>query len=545
MKSKASLAVQLLKITFSLYIVVTISVTVLQMYTDWMRAENFLREDLQEVGNSIKQGVILAEWDFNNPQRDLIINGILELPTLIGVEVKGIKETELYGEKGDIVIQYKLVHVEEEAYDIGEMFVFSSSRIVFSRVRDGYVILLINAMIKSFFLWLIVIWVSKKLIQEPLSTLTEATKKLSLDNLETPGGTPIQINIQTKGNNELKILETAFNFMIHNLFFARKELKKINQHLEKLVEERTEKLNQKTVKLENSLNAQHQLNKQLQASQLQIEESHKQLQKQHQKLKDTQTQLVHSEKMASLGVLVAGVAHEVNNPVHFIYMYTHILQKDLGDLHAFLTDLLKEEQELIQYIERKFERFDQKIQNINEGSARIKGIVANLRAFSRLDEAELKEVKITEGILSTLLLIQTEYKKLVEFECDFQSEARILCYPAQLNQVFMNLLMNACQAIEKKQQENQDEKLGKILVQTLEKNHQLGVRVIDTGCGMSEDTQQKIFEPFFTTKEVGKGTGLGMSINYGVIEKHQGTIEVESHLGEGTTVTVWLPLETE
>ena len=139
-------------------------------------------------------------------------------------------------------------------------------------------------------------------------------------------------------------------------------------------------------------------------------------------------------------------------------------------------------------------------------------------------------------------MIKTEYKPFVNFESDFQSDPQIDCFPAQLNQVFMNIMVNGCQAIQKKQKDSKDPTLGTLTVRIQTEGGLLKIEFQDTGCGMSEEVKERIFEPFFTTKTVGEGTGLGMSISYGIIEKHHGTIQVKSELGTGTSITLSLPI---
>ena len=182
------------------------------------------------------------------------------------------------------------------------------------------------------------------------------------------------------------------------------------------------------------------------------------------------------------------------------------------------------------------------MQTIFNGSSRIKSIVADLRTFSRLDEAEKKTIAVVEGIESTIRLVQTEYKHTVVFKTDFQINPLVECWPAQINQIFMNVLVNSCQAIRLKQDTLNDDNPGVIIIRTLKMKSQLKIEFQDTGCGMSKDVLNKLFDPFFTTKVVGEGTGLGMSVTYGIVEKHHGEILVVSKEGVGTTVTVLLPL---
>lgn len=275
--------------------------------------------------------------------------------------------------------------------------------------------------------------------------------------------------------------------------------------------------------------------------------THLSLKKAYNQLQQMQLQLVQSEKMASLGTLVAGVAHEMNNPTSFIYTTTYNLKNNLSELKQFIFDLAGEDanEKFTQIFEGHFERLERNVFNISEGSNRIKNIVKDLRTFSRLDEAEQKRMNVVDGIRSTLNLIQTQYKKEVLFLEDFQVKPEIIGWPAELNQVYMNVIVNACQAIIAKQKETGEEIPGKLWIRTFHlgktENEQVGIQFEDTGLGMSKEIQSRIFDPFFTTKKLGEGTGLGMSISYGIIEKHKGTITVHSEEGKGTTVTLLLP----
>lgn len=258
-----------------------------------------------------------------------------------------------------------------------------------------------------------------------------------------------------------------------------------------------------------------------------------------------QAQLVQSEKMAGLGTLVAGVAHEINNPTNFVYGAAYHLDNNLKELKELIFNLAGDDadKEFIEMFEKRFEKMNRNLGNIQEGSERIKTIVNDLRNFSRLDEGEKKEVHVSEGILSTLHLIQTQYKKEVEFHCDFKEDPAIVCWPAQLNQVFMNIMSNACQAIVKKQSTEQLDSPGSLTITTYTAQGRLIIQFEDTGCGMEQDVKLKMFDPFFTTKGVGEGTGMGMSISYGIIERHDGKFEVESQPGVGTTIRLVLPID--
>lgn len=264
-------------------------------------------------------------------------------------------------------------------------------------------------------------------------------------------------------------------------------------------------------------------------------------------LKEAQQQLVMAEKMASLGQLTAGVAHEINNPINFVSANIKPLKEDLADILECINkyeSVIKENKLETQFAEvQKFRnKMDigfsmQEIQNllkgIEEGANRTSEIVKGLRNFSRLDQNLIKKTDLNEGIESTLTLLHSLYKDKIEIKKNFGKIPEVECFPGQINQVLMNILSNAIQAIPEK---------GEIFIETREEEGTIKISIRDTGGGMSEATKQKIFDPFFTTKEVGKGTGLGLSISYGIIEKHNGKIEVNSVIGKGTQFIITLPI---
>ncbi len=265
------------------------------------------------------------------------------------------------------------------------------------------------------------------------------------------------------------------------------------------------------------------------------------LEKQHKDLKAAQTQLVHSEKMAALGTMVAGVAHEINNPVNYVYLSSEALQRDLRKFKAEIQEMTdSDDEETNEYFSDYFNKFHKSIDNILEGSARIKTIVQDLRIFSRLNEAEKKTIFLQEAVESSLRIAKTQYKE-IEFITNFRSERIVECYPAQLNQVFLNILINGCQAVHKRLNETDDQLMGIIQMHLYDTYNETVVSFSDNGIGMSEEEKKRVFEPFYTTKPVGQGTGLGMSISYSIIEKHNGYIKVQSERGKGTVIEIHLP----
>jgi signal transduction histidine kinase len=248
--------------------------------------------------------------------------------------------------------------------------------------------------------------------------------------------------------------------------------------------------------------------------------------------------------MASLGTLTAGVAHEINNPANFAHAGAQILSAGLGDLEAFLVTLAGEdaESEVIGSISDRINQLRSQTGVVLDGTSRIRDLVKDLRIFSRLDEADNKAVHLADSIRATVALVQTQFLHSVTVKVDLKEDPLLECWPALLNQVFMNLIVNACHAIEEKQQETKDLSPGLLTIYSEIESEILKIHFDDTGCGMSDAVIARLFEPFFTTKEVGKGTGLGLAISYGIVEKHGGRIDVHSKLGEGSRFTVCLPL---
>ena len=381
---------------------------------------------------------------------------------------------------------------------------------IFAPVQDLKKVLLAAVTLSTLLVGFLTYSIARR-ITIPVKQLIRGARVLAGGDLEQ--------RVQVVSKDEIGELAATFNEMAHSLQDRSQALIELNKSLEKKVRERTNEL----------------------------ERTGKEVHEAYQELKDTQVQLVQSEKMASLGQLVAGIAHEIKNPLNFIYGNTGFLRQYINRLEEVIqfyekrSELQEEDRKILDSLHQRInytfmlEDLDRLVSNFEEGAERIHSIIGDLRTFSRMDVDETRKVDIHEPLDLALNLLHNEYRDRIQINKQYGVLPSLECHLGRISQVFMNLLSNACQAIP-------DE--GEINIRTSVSNGCALVDIEDTGCGIHAENLSKVFEPFFTTKPVGEGTGLGLSISYGIVQQHKGSIEVESTIGRGTRFRVQLPLRT-
>lgn len=364
-----------------------------------------------------------------------------------------------------------------------------------------------------------------------IALLEDGAKRLSQGDLSS--------RVEVTGEDEIASLGAAFNHMAD---WIQEDMDTMLRS-ERELQERNDRLNEAMVEAQQHAKV--------------IEFAAKEREKQNKQLVEMQSQLLQSEKMASVGQLAAGVAHEINNPVGYVNGNMSTLSAYIDDVKALDRTFMKFRAAVLdgnmvrgrelaaeigrfredKDVEFVFEDITKLLAESREGLERVTSIVRDLKHFSHVDEAERREFDINKGIESTINVAWNEIKYKAEVRRNYSELPPVFCYPQQLNQVFMNILVNAAHAI------SGDNGKGVIGIRTYQREDSVFIEISDNGSGIPEDKIDKIFEPFYTTKPVGKGTGLGLSMAYSIINKHKGDINVRSSVGEGTTFTIRLPLD--
>jgi signal transduction histidine kinase len=473
------------------------------------------------------------------------VEEVMKNPGLVYARVRDIDGVVLAqgGESSKLALPFSADQVVDDATD-GVFDTYSEIRvsgITYGRVELGLSISEIYATLataRKWATWIAVLemglvalfsFVLGTYLTRQLKSLKQAAERVA------DGDVGFQVSV--KGRDELGQAADAFNNM-------SQRLRKFNDELEQRVVQRTEELVQVQQQLQTDIAKRKRVEVALQ------QEKQQQLELIH-KLEQAHNQLLQSEKLASIGQLAAGVAHEINNPVGYIGSNLGTLAEYQQDLFKML-DVYESLEPLLQYDDWALQRIHKIKQSVRldhlrqdvpnllaesqQGVTRVRQIVEDLKDFSHADEGEWFEAELHQGLESTLNIVNNEIKYKAEVIKEYGELPRIMCQAPQLNQVFMNLLINAAQAIEEH---------GVITLRTGIEQDWVWVAISDTGQGISPEHLKQIFDPFFTTKPVGSGTGLGLSMSYGIVKAHGGRIEVDSELGKGTTFRVWLPVRQD
>lgn len=470
---------------------------------------------------------------------DAFVNEVLKNPDLVYARVLG-PDQQLFAEAGmpealsaDFAADQEVESVDDGIFDTYALV--AEGGVVYGRVELGLDINLLrqtiaeaeqrSALIAAMEMGLVALFsfILGTYLTRQLQGLRKGAQQISAGELD--------INIPVKGKDEIADVARAFNVMASDLEEASRrrdqyeaELEELNRSLEDRVKQRTH----------------------------QLVEKNKELLQANDEIKKTQAKLVQSEKMASVGVLAAGVAHEINNPLGFVMSNLSTLEeyvknyRELLGAYETLFSLKDSQERKAQYAKIKSlveeydlafmnDDLDDLLKDTHEGSVRVKEIVKGLKAFSHVDSAEeMQLTDLNECIETTLKVANNEIKYHCEIVTDLGDIPQVNCIPGQIKQVLLNMLLNAAHAIKEQ---------GRIEIASVFREEAVEISIRDNGCGIAKDELGRLFEPFFTTKEVGKGTGLGLSISYGIIvDDHHGDIRVESELGVGSCFTIVLPI---
>ncbi|WP_415905325.1 sensor histidine kinase [Neptuniibacter sp. QD48_55] len=516
----------------------------ISMTLDYLRTTNYegLTKRAQTTATLFATTSKDAVLSYDLASLEAFVSEVMVNPDLVYARVLG-PENIVFAEKGSADVLSKPFYADQSVSTVEDGIFDTYAEIseggqVYGRVELGLDINSLNktieeaeqrsALIAAIEMGLVALFslILGTYLTRQLKVLTQAAEVISVGDFE--------VKVPVKGRDEVADVALAFNAMASNLHEASArrdefevQLTELNRSLEERVKART---------------------KELVAKNEQLEQANKEI-------KEAQAKLLQSEKMASIGVLAAGVAHEINNPMGFVISnigtlelyvnnyrqllaaHQEIIETPEGEKRDSLIAQLKELQEELDF-EFMNEDLDELLKDTKEGSSRVKDIVQGLKAFSHVDQIEKYELcNLNDCIEATLKVVSNQLKYHCEVSTDLAEIPLTYCLPGKINQVLLNLLVNAGQAITDK---------GSIFVSSTINEDRIEIRIKDSGQGITKDQLDKLFDPFYTTKKVGEGTGLGLSISYGIIvEEHKGDILVDSEEGKGACFTLSLPILTK
>jgi two-component system NtrC family sensor kinase len=549
-----SISRRLLRSVLSIYIVLTLIVTAAQVAIQYYSAKSAVQDMLVASEETFKNILTADLWSYDYNELSITAESMMQMPFITGIKVtipeesqtlfNSTKETELesqhlFWHEFDLIFMQ-----EEELFHIGNVRVYSDISVVINHIESGLYTLIVNAIIKTIALIVLITLVFNKLLTRPLEKLARHAESIDIENLEYD---PIKVTDNPK--NELGLLQIAMNSMVGKTLDTLKKLDGFNKNLEQSVIVRTHKLREIV----------DELDKEQRALKTEVEsrkESELALSNSLEQLKQAQVKLVSSEKMASLGMLAAGIAHEINNPISFVLNNVNVLSEYNEAFHTLIKDYKSYSEAVLlvggkaQDILSGIQQYEKEedidfiisdslilLKSTEDGVLRIIDIVKNMKTFSHPDTESVDSVDVHEVLDSTLLLLKNETRNNLRIIKELNaSEFIIKCNRNELGQVFLNIIINAAHAMAKSSDST-------IHIRTENIEQAILIHIVDNGCGISEDTIELIYDPFYTTKEVGEGTGMGLSISYGIVNKYNGKINVTSVLGKGTEFTLQFPLE--
>jgi signal transduction histidine kinase len=590
-RNKKSISAKLFRLVFGLYCIAALIITVFHLGYDYFSIKEQMRQSIILYQHSLEKTLAKEIWHLDRTKNKDTMEGIVHLPFVVGASIyladgcvftrigtvassgraDKLWDAETSTSTADVPVSFSddlFVHsfdlfdrsTPEKPEIIGRVHFYSSSAAIIHQLQSLFASIVIASLFKTSILWMIFIFVIDRKLGRPLQRLVEFVDKLPMEgNREATDEkkhladiNELELLEETLGQMSQKLIQTLEALRNENLQhqITAKHLQEVNEMIESAIMERTCDLEITNSNLLLEIASRKKTEAELAAKNEQLSQA-------LDDLKHAQSTILQQDKMASIGQLAAGVAHEINNPMGFILSNLNTLEKYLTKLGVFLqlqteallasTNGMSEEFLcLTAEVERQRKqlKIDFMLGDIGDlihecldGGQRVKTIVQNLKRFARLDEEEWKVVDIIEGLESTLSIVWNEIKYKAEVKKEYGAIPSILCNIGQLNQVFMNLLVNAAQAIEGR---------GEIRITTRCDADDILIEIADTGCGIPHDQLNRIFEPFFTTKEVGKGTGLGLSITYDIIKQHGGEISATSgwSSGRGTIFTIRLPIKS-
>ncbi len=606
---KNSIATKLLKIVFSLYFIIAIGVTLVHMILEYRYQRNNIQQELIDVQKTFEQALGINIWHLNHESLISTLEGMLNLPAIAGVKIKDITgkdiaiggiitQNEITGDvdmhvnllgikaKKSIILDDKKYNYEvfthtfsihytnnEKAKQLGKATLYSNTSAIFQRVKLGFLLLVVNAFIKTAALWIIFHWISTLLLRKPLEILTKATAGISMDNLGT-----FSVDTKVSDRNEIKLLEEAMTSMVLNLHNAITKQKKSEKMYKALFEKSNDAIfivEKKTGKYIDANGSALKLTgrsweelctlttkdlspegSEARLEEIQESETSQQLGQTIYVKPDGERRtailmsiplnhnmvigiarditeemrlnqkLRQSQKMEAIGTLAGGIAHDFNNILSGIFGYSQLAQSNINNP----------------------EKAIQHIHQVEKGAKRAAELVQQILTFSRRTEYQKHNIRLFAGVNEVLKLLRSSIPTSIEIVKKLNSKSAVYADPTRIHQVVMNLCTNSYHAMRK---------TGGILTVSLTDveilrpkylwdkkiipGEYIKLEVSDTGIGMEKNALRKAFEPYFTTKKTGQGTGLGLALVHAIVDEHDGFLDIYSKPGVGTNFHIYLP----